>query len=249
MLSEVCQNIDWANILQSSPNERHNHHMTLRNMVNAARQGCVLCSRLVFVLVGLQKDEHSKVMDVTEDETISSDDMKHLLGVPDGGAGDELLGSSIGMVKVNVPIGQSELSMLLVGNLNPWKKVRMIDVLELCPSFLDAFLVAHKLLISHVWSDSLCICQDDKEGWNREAPRTGNYYKRLFLTIAADSSSGDDVDFCEQPRTHVDRAPAPIPINVHIGQEQETMLLDVHEPSYDLEDGSTPLSRRACTLQ
>lgn len=61
-------------------------------------------------------------------------------------------------------------------------------------SYQDAITVVRLLGISHVWIDSLCIVQDDKNDWLRESALMGSIYERAEFTIAAshaaDSSEG-----------------------------------------------------------
>ncbi|ETS82105.1 hypothetical protein PFICI_07107 [Pestalotiopsis fici W106-1] len=49
----------------------------------------------------------------------------------------------------------------------------------------DAVLVCRALGIPYVWIDSLCIIQDDKVDWEREAQKMGSVYANAFLTICA----------------------------------------------------------------
>jgi hypothetical protein len=59
---------------------------------------------------------------------------------------------------------------------------------ELPPTFQDAVSVARGLGIDYLWIDALCIIQDDREDWNREAERMGYIYKYATITIAAEAS-------------------------------------------------------------
>lgn len=52
-------------------------------------------------------------------------------------------------------------------------------------TFQDVFEVALKLEVSYVWIDSLCIIQDDKQDWEREAAKMAVIYKNAYVTIAA----------------------------------------------------------------
>jgi len=65
---------------------------------------------------------------------------------------------------------------------------------ELPKTFQHAVLVVRALGVQYLWIDSLCICQDDEEEWERESSRMSSVYLNAYLTIAAttakDSSEG-----------------------------------------------------------
>jgi hypothetical protein len=71
---------------------------------------------------------------------------------------------------------------------------RGILIRELPRTFRDAVSIARRLQIQYVWIDSLCIIQDNKFDWEREASKMADIYANAYLTIAAsfssDSSSG-----------------------------------------------------------
>jgi hypothetical protein len=50
--------------------------------------------------------------------------------------------------------------------------------------FYNIFDIARKLGIRYVWIDSLCIVQDDKVDWEREAPKMSQYYQFSTLSVA-----------------------------------------------------------------
>ncbi|KAE9380899.1 HET-domain-containing protein [Stipitochalara longipes BDJ] len=52
--------------------------------------------------------------------------------------------------------------------------------------FDDAVLITRKLGYRYLWIDSLCIIQDNKEDWVREASNMGNIYKHCVFMISAD---------------------------------------------------------------
>jgi hypothetical protein len=55
---------------------------------------------------------------------------------------------------------------------------------EMSKSFKDAIVVARALGIRYLWIDSLCICQDDYNDWEREAAKMGSVYSNSYLTIS-----------------------------------------------------------------
>lgn len=60
-----------------------------------------------------------------------------------------------------------------------------IPYLDLPQTFKDAVKVARQLAFRYIWIDSLCIIQDDKDDWAREAPRMASVYGGSSLNISA----------------------------------------------------------------
>lgn len=69
-----------------------------------------------------------------------------------------------------------------------------ISPLGLPKTFRDAIHITQKLGVKFLWIDALCIIQDSKEDWRREAATMGNVYQNALCNIAAtgasDSSGG-----------------------------------------------------------
>ena len=59
---------------------------------------------------------------------------------------------------------------------------------HLSKTFRDAIDITRRLRLRYIWIDALCIVQDDKKDWEREAVRMGQYYSSAALVIAATSS-------------------------------------------------------------
>jgi hypothetical protein len=55
-------------------------------------------------------------------------------------------------------------------------------------SFRDAVTITRGLGMRYLWIDALCIVQDDKSDWEREAAKMGQVYENAFLTIATDAA-------------------------------------------------------------
>jgi hypothetical protein len=49
----------------------------------------------------------------------------------------------------------------------------------------DAFFLVRYLGFRYIWVDCICIVQDDKADWQREAARMGDVYLNAYLAIAA----------------------------------------------------------------
>jgi hypothetical protein len=59
---------------------------------------------------------------------------------------------------------------------------------QLPKTLQDALMIARYLDFDYIWIDCLCIVQDDREDWNREAACMANIYSEAALTIAASRS-------------------------------------------------------------
>jgi hypothetical protein len=66
---------------------------------------------------------------------------------------------------------------------------RAVDVATLNQTFQDAIMVTRRLGFRYLWIDSLCIIQDDKDDWEREAAQMAQVYSQAQLTIAASAAS------------------------------------------------------------
>jgi len=60
-----------------------------------------------------------------------------------------------------------------------------IQLEELPQTFVDAVTITKRLGFRYLWIDSLCIIQDSKADWAKEASRMGSVYKHAALTISA----------------------------------------------------------------
>ncbi|KAH7208578.1 heterokaryon incompatibility protein-domain-containing protein [Fusarium oxysporum] len=69
-----------------------------------------------------------------------------------------------------------------------------IMVSNLPKTHQDAIQITQRLRVRYLWIDSICICQGDKEDWERESAKMLSVYANSYLTIAAsngtDSSEG-----------------------------------------------------------
>ncbi|KAK2035339.1 heterokaryon incompatibility protein [Colletotrichum zoysiae] len=79
-----------------------------------------------------------------------------------------------GKIKINSITRKDNLKRRL--SLIPWAL--------LPPSFQHAVEMTRKLGVRYLWIDSLCIIQDDKEDWEREAAQMVNVYRNSYATIA-----------------------------------------------------------------
>ncbi|KAF2199762.1 HET-domain-containing protein [Delitschia confertaspora ATCC 74209] len=63
---------------------------------------------------------------------------------------------------------------------------------QLSRTFNDAIELTRRLGIPYIWIDSLCIIQDSRSDWAKEASKMASFYKNAMLTIAATKSSSGD---------------------------------------------------------
>jgi hypothetical protein len=67
-------------------------------------------------------------------------------------------------------------------------------------TYRDAITVCRELELQYLWIDSLCIRQDDREDWAREAEKMSDIYETAHLVIAANCSSTPDYSFLSHQR-------------------------------------------------
>jgi Heterokaryon incompatibility protein (HET) len=125
-----------------------------------------------------------------------------------------------------------------------------IAVLKLPATFRDAIEVCRWLEIRYLWIDSLCIIQDSKADWRRQAFQMRNIYKHAYLTIAATHAPNSSVGLFRE------RNPASVVVPLfqvtHLDTDVETEgktvgVLD--ELLWEHEVELAPLNQRAWVLQ
>ncbi|KAM4060740.1 heterokaryon incompatibility protein [Hirsutella rhossiliensis] len=107
-------------------------------------------------------------------------------------------------------------------------------------------MVAREMGSSFIWIDSLCIMQDSKDDWKREAPRMSDIYRGAVLNIAATSGADTDAG-CLPSRMQFSMEPLVITL-------QGTDFPDGHYTLYDHKYGvnafdKMPLMKRAWVVQ
>ncbi|KJK64553.1 ANK ankyrin repeat protein [Aspergillus parasiticus SU-1] len=78
-------------------------------------------------------------------------------------------------------------------NILPRLEELTIDTLP--RNFVHAMEVTHLLKINYLWIDSLCILQDSKEDWNREAALMSEVYQNSECTISDQSGQTSSMGF------------------------------------------------------
>lgn len=74
------------------------------------------------------------------------------------------------------------------GNLK--RHLEDISFQELSKTFQDAVTTTRRLSFRYLWIDSLCIIQDSKSDWEREAVQMCDIYRNATLTLGAAHASG-----------------------------------------------------------
>ncbi len=83
--------------------------------------------------------------------------------------------------------GKAKTVKLLEANLQVL--LQGIPIQELPLSYKEAILVCQALEISYIWIDSLCIIQDSKDDWIREAAMMHDVYQNSILNICASAAA------------------------------------------------------------
>ncbi|KAH8597052.1 heterokaryon incompatibility protein-domain-containing protein [Bisporella sp. PMI_857] len=125
-----------------------------------------------------------------------------------------------------------------------------ISITQLPQTFQDAVAITREVGIRYLWVDSLCICQDDAEEWQRESSKMAEVYANSYLSIAAARSASDTDGFLapRPPREYV-------PLQVLVNETPSTVLAFIIPNAYAAvgwrirKMSHEPLSKRAWSLQ
>ncbi|KAL7815224.1 heterokaryon incompatibility domain-containing protein [Trichoderma gracile] len=139
---------------------------------------------------------------------------------------------------------------LLTSNL-PDRKQHGMPIANLPRMMQDVVLVLRRLGIDYVWIDSLCIIQDDKEDWKREAAKMALIYTNAELTVAA--------SWCDKPHQslfcdHSEPRELPVELGEVDGQSifirrRKPHLTWSEEPMIEDPDAEWPLLSRGWVYQ
>lgn len=69
------------------------------------------------------------------------------------------------------------------------ERLQAIPTAGLSRTFTDFIDIARRMNFRYVWIDSLCIVQDSREDWEKEAAQMALVYSNAYCTIAASSSA------------------------------------------------------------
>ncbi|KAJ2987184.1 hypothetical protein NUW58_g4646 [Xylaria curta] len=139
--------------------------------------------------------------------------------------------------------GAKELPVLTTSNIDE-RVINGMEISSLPPTFKDAIEVAGWYNIRWLWIDSLCIIQDSKEDWQREAPMMSDVYQNALLNISADHAV-DARNGCFH-----DRYPATVDaFKLHLKPLQTTWWVSVDERNLFEWVKDAPSSERAWIYQ
>ena len=79
--------------------------------------------------------------------------------------------------------GVEDIPLLTSKTIAVWQT--SISVADLPRTFRDAIQITRSLGLNYLWIDSLCILQDSKDDWAKEAASMGSIYENSTCTIAA----------------------------------------------------------------
>ena len=68
------------------------------------------------------------------------------------------------------------------------ERLQGIPIAGLSRTFADFIGIARRMFVRYVWIDSLCIIQDSRADWEKEAAQMASVYSNAYCTIAASSS-------------------------------------------------------------
>lgn len=150
--------------------------------------------------------------------------------------------------------------------IDTWKAGIPWDQLPL--SFRHAASIAVQLGIEYLWIDSLCIIQDDKVDWEREAGRMAQVYENALITIATDAAKDPTQGILVQRSTQPEMRSEKLNAQEHDrinktscfyatnkeGRQMEVFVRELHQHFDLISTSSTwdltyPLLFRAWTLQ
>lgn len=146
----------------------------------------------------------------------------------------------------NIAEIQDLVCRLMVSRIHEFKEG--ISLHRLPKTFIDAIAVARSLGIRYIWIDSLCIVQDSKEDWQRNAAVMWKVYASSYLTLAATASRNSTEGLF---RTRVAATLSPGIVEVSEGHPQ---LTSGRYRCYDDEEwlagvDDAPLNKRAWVFQ
>jgi hypothetical protein len=91
--------------------------------------------------------------------------------------------SSVQFAALTYPWGTGDQSCTYNNNLVQRRDELIIS--QLPQTLQDAFHVARGLNLEYIWIDSLCIIQDDKDDWAREASTMADIYSGAYVVLLA----------------------------------------------------------------
>jgi hypothetical protein len=123
--------------------------------------------------------------------------------------------------------GGDAIFTLTKGNLGTLKQD--IPVHQLPDLFKDALYMTSQLGIKYIWIDCLCILQDCRDDWAREAARMGDIYRYAKCNIAASGYENSKTSLFME-RTPLPLLNFPLELDLVLVGDKETVGRDVRTP-------------------
>ncbi|OTB00327.1 hypothetical protein M426DRAFT_324375 [Hypoxylon sp. CI-4A] len=140
--------------------------------------------------------------------------------------------------------GNSKRLKLETSNID---QLRMnINIDELPTTYREAIAVCTGLNLRYIWIDSLCIIQDSREDWKREALTMKDVYQNAKLNIAAASSAESwQPSLSERDCKMIQ----PVDVTTHWDDQENGKYYLVDAAMYEDEVEKSPLCQRAWVVQ
>lgn len=124
-------------------------------------------------------------------------------------------------------------------------KQSVIPLSALPKTLQDAINITRTLQFPDLWIDALCIVQESKDDWEKEAAMMGEVYSNATLTIAAAGATKSS-DGIFRPRDIFEYTSPQLRFRSPSGEKGYAFLR--YRPGY-ADDGKEPLESRGWTLQ
>jgi hypothetical protein len=141
--------------------------------------------------------------------------------------------------------GKAKTLKLLQSNLD--QLCAGVAIPTLPTSYREAITVCRRFGLRYIWIDSLCIMQDSREDWQREAITMKDVYRNSALNIeAAAAAESSEASFLSRDPEFI--RPVQVTAEWDIAAVQEQYYL-VDEALYDNDVKDSPLHQRAWVMQ
>ncbi|KAF4450357.1 hypothetical protein F53441_6481 [Fusarium austroafricanum] len=209
-----------------------------------------LCSDIKFL--------HSERMLSQDDKSVNQERAARLVEIKETGSG----------IKLKIVQGSADCAPYVAlsyrwGGLEAvWQTTtknldsRLADfsISELPKTLAETIQVTRNLGLKWIWIDSLCIVQDDKDDWAREAVKMAVIYQNALVTIAADSSQDAKAGLHNEKSNSIFNENEVIKISSKLSTDEESSLFlfsdedgTLNRPITNLRDMGDLLNH--CTLR
>ncbi|KAI8625020.1 HET-domain-containing protein [Xylariaceae sp. FL1651] len=146
----------------------------------------------------------------------------------------------------NTLSGLAGLSKLVQSNISRF--MSGIPLSDLPKTFTDAVFVARSLEVRYLWIDCLCVVQDSKEDWERNAAMMWEVYTNSYVTLAA-TASQDSSQGLFRTRLAATVAPSIASVPENHGQLDAGTYCCYNDEEWQASVERAPLNERAWVLQ